>query len=597
MKFNKSIYIALILVGATVSSCKKDFLQRNPQSGITENVFFSTPADLETYTNGLYAQLQVPVDDMNSDNIATHNITVETDLLVRGAITQDNYTTGWTKADWGKLRSINYMLDNVNKVTGNQVDINHYIGIARFFRALFYFDKIKKYSNVPWISSVVGSEDEALKKGQDSRAFVADKVLEDLQFAVNNIKSSSGNTRITKWSALVLLSRFSLYEGTFRKYHSELNLTNDYNRFLTIASDASTRLMNEGGFNIYSTGNGAADYAALFNSNALSANKEIILWADYDQGLDIGNSSALVLNFNFALSRSLAESYLNTDGTPFTNFTKPFVQLFIDRDPRMKATINYPGFLQPGNSLPYKINPTMGGYGQIKFYPALSSLNLGYGKQYNDIPVFRYAEVLLINAEAKAELGNITQADLDLTINKLRTRVNMPNLNIGVALDPALVNLYPNASGTNLNVLLEIRRERRVELACEGLRYDDLMRWKVGKLIQNSQQGVYIPALGAYDVTGDGIEDIAVLASPSDESPIASLSATIKAALTKYYLKDASGGNNTFYLSNGTSGFVAFTRDRDQPRTFIEPKYYYRPIPRSEILLNPNLKQAFGWDQ
>lgn len=601
MKFNRSIYIALILSGIFSSGCKKDFLQRDPKSNITENVFFTNPTDLETYSNGFYEQLPAPVDDMNSDNIATHNVSVETDLLVRGLITPDNFEDqrvndikNWSNEDWKRLRSINYMLDNVKKITGNQLDIDHYVGIARFFRAWFYFNKIKTYSDVPWYGTVLSSEDEGVFKARDPRAFVVDKVLEDLQFAVAHIKASGTNTRITKWAALSLLSRFALYEGTFRKYHSELNLTGDYTRFLTIAVDASAQVM-QGGFEISGV-NGVSDYAALFNSNTLSANKEVILWKDYDAALDVGNFSALVLNFNFALSRSLAESYLNTDGTPFTDFTRPFAQLFNNRDPRMGATIHPPGWVQPGTTLPYKANPTMGGYGQIKFYPAVSALNQGYGKQYNDIPVFRLAEILLINAEAKAELGTINQTDLDNTVNKLRKRVAMPNMSMGVAVDPAQTLLYPNATATSLNVLLEIRRERRVELAGEGLRYDDLMRWKAGKLIEKSQQGMYVPALGAYDVTGDGIQDIAILASPSDESPIAALPGPVKTALTKYYLKTATGGDNTFYLTGGTSGFIAFVRDRDQPRNFIEPKYYYRPIPRQQTLLNPNLTQIFGWN-
>jgi hypothetical protein len=594
MKFNRLLYIALILSGVSISSCKKDFLQRDPQTTITKPLFFLTTTDFETYTNGFYENLPTPLDDMNSDNIATHNVSVETDMLVRGQITQDNYG-GWDTNDWKKLRAINYMLDNVGQVDGNQADIDHYIGVARFFRAMFYFEKIKKYSNVPWYSSVLVDGDPALYKGQDPRAFVADKVLEDLQFAVDHIKTGGTNTRITKWAALSLLSRFALYEGTFRKYHNELGLTNDYSRFLTIAVESSTKIMTEGGFSIF--GNGSADYASLFNATSLSGNKEIILWKDFDPALDVGHGASLVLNFNFALSRSLAESYLNTDGTPFTNFTKPFAQLFDNRDPRMKATINYPGWAQFGGAALHKINPTMGGYGQIKFYPSRADLNQGYIKQYNDIPVFRLAEILLINAEAKAELGPINQSDLDNTVNKLRSRVGMPNMNIGVALDPALVTLYPNANASNLNVLLEIRRERRVELACEGLRYDDLMRWKVAKLIQNSQQGIYVPALGAYDVTGDGVQDIAILESATNEAPIAGLPEPVKAALTKYYLKDASGKDNTFYLSGGNSGFVSFTRDRDLPRTFIEPKYYYRPIPRQQILLNDKLKQVFGWDQ
>lgn len=132
-------------------------------------------------------------------------------------------------------------------------------------------------------------------------------------------------------------------------------------------------------------------------------------------------------------------------------------------------------------------------------------------------------------------------------------------------------------------------------MACEGLRYDDIVRWKVGKVLQNSQQGMYVPAMGGLDVTGDGIPDIAILTSPNDESAIANLPEDVKKNLSKYYLKDKDGKDQNFYLTNGTSGFVAFTRDRDQPRTFIEPKYYYRPIPISETVVNPALKQVFGW--
>ncbi len=587
----------LVLGGTFFTSCEKDFLQRDPQSNVTAASFFKTPADLQTYTNGLYGQLQFGHDDLNSDNISNYNASGEVDNLVRGTISQNNYG-GWDKSDWGSLRSINYLLDHVGTVTGNQAEINHYIGIARFFRGWFYFSKVKKYSNVPWYGSVLSSEDEALYKGQDPRADVVNHILEDLQFAADNIQANGGNTRITKWAALTLLARFALHEGTFRKYHDELGLGNDYNRFLKIAADATSKIMTEGGFSIYNTGKGGEDYRNLFSSNTLANNKEIILWADFDQKIGRGNNSHTVFDYTYALSKSLADSYLKTDGTPVAaNNTLLFTQMFANRDPRMMETIGYPGFVQTGTTVPYKIKATLGGLNQIKFYPRATELIQGWQLNFTDLPIFRLAEVLLINAEAKAELGELTQADLDKTINLLRKRVNMPNLDMGVAQDPALAAMYPNATAANKAVLLEIRRERRVELACEGLRYDDLMRWKSGMLLQNSQVGMYVPALGAMDVTGDGVEDIAILASPSDESPIANLPASVKAGLGKYYLKDASGNNTNFYLTNGTSGFIAFTRDRDQPRIFVEPKYYYRPIPIGQISLNPKLKQVFGWDQ
>lgn len=134
-----------------------------------------------------------------------------------------------------------------------------------------------------------------------------------------------------------------------------------------------------------------------------------------------------------------------------------------------------------------------------------------------------------------------------------------------------------------------------MELACEGLRYDDLDRWYAGKLLSNAPAGMYLPKLGALDMTGDGVPDIAILASPSDQSPIANLPPNIKNNLALFYLQDANGVDNNFYLSNGTSGFIEFNDDRTLGRQFIEPQYYYRPVPQTQLVLNPNLKQPFGW--
>ncbi|WP_316792427.1 RagB/SusD family nutrient uptake outer membrane protein [Pedobacter frigoris] len=593
------IYYILILGFITTGmiACKKDFLQRDPQTTITSNVFFQSTADLQTYSNGFYSQLSPSYDDINSDNIANYNASGTVDLMVRGGLSSAN-AGGWSKSDWGNLRKINYMLDHVKQVKGDAAEIRHYVGIARFFRGLFYFNMIKSYHNVPWYNTVLNSEDAALYKPQDPRAMVADSVLNDLTYAAANILPGGTNTRITKWAALTLLARYALHEGTFRKYHDEVGLTNDYQRFLDVAISASAQIMKDGGFSI--VGSGGEGYRALFSSGNLSGNKEMILWADYGKELGVGNNTHTVLDYTWSLSKNLADTYLKTDGTPFTNTpgynTKLYTEVFAGRDPRMKETIVNPDFRGPNNTTaPFRIKPTLGGYNQIKFYPRSADLMLGWVMNYTDLPIFRYAEVLLINAEAKAESGNITQTDLDQTVNLLRNRVQMPAMTIAVALDPVLSATYPNATATNRALLLEIRRERRVEMACEGLRYDDLVRWKSGKLLQDSQQGMYVPAMGALDVTGDGVADIAILASPNDESAIANVPEDIKKNLSKYYLKDKDGKDQNFYLTGGTSGFIAFTRDRDQPRNFIEPKYYYRPIPMVETVLNPALKQVFGW--
>ncbi|WP_316822798.1 RagB/SusD family nutrient uptake outer membrane protein [Pedobacter gandavensis] len=597
----KTIYIltlGLMTIGMT--ACKKDFLQRDPKTEITEGVFFQSPTDLETYSNGFYNQISPSYSDINSDNISNYNGDGEVDILLRGGLSSAN-VGGWAKSDWAALRSVNFMLDHIGQVKGDPALIKHYAGIAKFFRANFYFQKIKKYHNVPWYGHVLSDNDPDLYKGQDPRALVVDSVLSDLNYAVanikNDVKTNAGKTRVTKWAALALLSRFALHEGTFRKYHDEIGLSADYQRFLDIAISASDKIMKEGGFSLVSTGNGALDYRSLFSSPSLANSKEMIMWADYTKELNVGNNTHTVLDYTWSLSRSLADTYLKKDGTPFTSSpgydTKVYTEVFTDRDPRMAETIINPNFRGASTvDEPYRIKPTLGGYNQIKFYPRDPALRQGWEMNYTGLPIFRYAEILLNYAEAKAESGTVNQGDLDQTINLLRSRVQMPPLLMGVALDPVLAASYPNANGA---VLLEIRRERRVETACEGFRFNDLMRWKSGNLFQDSQQGMYIPALGAMDVTGDGKPDIAILPSPNDESLIANIPAPEREKLSKFYLKDKTGKDQNFYLTNGTSGFIAFTRDRDQPRNFITPKYYYRPIPIGETVVNPQLKQVFGW--
>lgn len=576
------------------ASCKKNFLDRFPKTEVTKEVFFNTPQDLETYTNGLYDQQPIPYTDIESDNTSNYQAASYLDDLVRGTVTPVT-AGGW--GGWNNLRRINFMLVNAGKAQGDATLIRHYIGIAKYFRAIFYFSKMREYSDVPWYGKPLATDDPDLYKGRDPRSLIADSILADLNYAAENIKPDEGNrTRVTKWAAMALLSRFGLYEGTYRKYHPEVNLSNDSKRFLERSVWASEQIMASNRFAILNTGKGGEDYRALFSSASLNGVKEIIMWADYQQSLGASNNTHTVLGYQWALSNSLAETYLMKDGTPFTAqpgyATKTLLEVLTDRDPRMNETIASPGFSPNQDGKPYVTKPTIGGYDQVKFYPRLPSQRQGWNTNFTALPVYRYAEVLLNLAEAKAELGTITATDLNNTVNLLRARVQLPNMSFTPATDPVLAAQYP---GVTNPLLLELRRERRVELACEGLRLQDLMRWKAGARLQDAQGGMYVPSLGAMDVTGDGVEDIAILASPNDESPIANLPEDVKKNLTKFHLKDAAGKDNNFYLSQGNKGRIMFTVDRDQPRTFVEPKYYYRPVPQQQTVLNPALKQIFGW--
>ncbi|OOG18151.1 RagB/SusD family nutrient uptake outer membrane protein [Sphingobacterium sp. CZ-UAM] len=591
-------YIALASLIALGTSCKKDFLDRTSGSAITKEVFFNTTEDLAIYTNGLYKQMRAQYTDLYSDNIALSNNdqNAEVRTLLAGTLTPST-VSGWDKDTWAPLRDVNYMLDNVGKVTGDQAVINHYIGVARLLRANFYFKMVKKYGDVPWYSHVMGTSSEDLYKAKDPRTAVVDSLMKDLEFAAANVRPGGDNSYFTKWSALTLLSRVALHEGTFRKYHTELNLQNTAATFLERAASASQEIINNGGFSI--SGSSATDYRALFSSNTLAGNKEVIFVQKNGRDLGVANNTHTVLDWQWALSAELADEFLMKDGTTFTSKAdykkKAFVDLFKDRDPRLAETIMPAGFSNNAAGTPYITRPDFGGLLQVKFYPRDPALRGGWELNYTDLPIMRYAEVLLINAEAKAELGKLTQTDIDATVNKIRARVGMPALNLAAANatpDAYLANQYALVTGANKGVLLEIRRERRVELACEGFRFDDLYRWKSGNILAKAPSGMYIPKLGLIDVSGDGVGDIIIL-KKGDNSPIAGIPEDDLKKIPKFYVNDG-----IFYLENDNSGRIMFIDDKTtRPRSFNEQRYYYFPIPIEQTVLNNKLKQPKGWEE
>jgi hypothetical protein len=592
---------------ALFAACNDDFLERVPKTAITGSGFFKTVSDVEIYVNKLYEKGPgSPNGDWDSDNAASYTYEDgETWRMIRGLLSRDNVSPDtWDVSKWEQLRGINYLLENVQEVSGSEADLQHYLGITRFFRAWFYINMLNRYSDVPWTNKALASDDADVYKAADPRTLVVDSIVADLEYASAHVKTELGNrTRINRYVALTVLSRFCLYEGTFRKYHPEFNLASTIEPFLQRAATAAAEIMDSEVFEITGKGTtelgagiyGAPGYQALFHSLELSGNKEIILWIDKTQ--DFTGVRNHVLETNGSLSRSLMETFLMKDGARFTvqpgYETKTFVEVFKDRDPRFAQVFAYPGF--KGYEGDYYPAPRLGGYGQLKHYPLYIEQVAGGGNFYGALPVFRYGEVLLNYVEAKAELGTLTQNDLDRSITLLRDRVEMPPLNMATAnalIDPILAAQYPDVSGANKGVLLEIRRERRVELACEGLRLWDLHRWYAGRLFGEWQQGIYLPGLGAYDVTGDGVDDIALLNNVGDE---ASYSAEEREKLQFYYLYDENGNPNLIYLENGTSGHLMMRRDRDERKEFKEPQYYYRPIPIGETVLNPNLTQPFGW--
>ena len=583
-------YIILVFVLALLFACNDDYLETVPQTSITEKNFFQNENDLQTYTYQFYDYLSASYWDRPSDNTTVEKGSIQ-DLLL-GTVNADNIG-GWS---WENLRVINYFLDNYQNATGDESAINKYGALGRFIRAKFYIDKVKTYSDVPWYSHAINTDDEdMLYKARDTRELVVDSIIGDLEFATEYLTDESSKTLISKWAAYAELARFCLYEGTFRKYHkgeSDLHVTKEPEYFLNKAIDASNAVMQSGNFSIYSTGNIYEDYNDLFNGEAdLSSNPEIIMYLDYEDDKR-EHGAELVLDFENGVSRSMADSYLYTDGNFVPKSKTDVTELgdaFTERDPRMIQSLFYPGYILPTATTPYKlsINKT-GGYGQIKFLPKEKGMHWsGYMTVYTDLPLYRYAEVLLTYAEAKAELGEITQEDLDKTVNLLRDRVQVGHLHMAPAIDPVLEEINSGITSSQKAELLEIRRERRVELFAEGFRYDDMMRWKLGKIFEKPQQGIYVPESGLVDMTGNGSPDYFISDSESNEP--ADLPAGTTILIT-------TSDDSPVYLEYGTYGHIMFKFEKDGVGTFVEPKYYYRPVPTSQIVLNPNLEQIFGWD-
>jgi hypothetical protein len=585
----KKLY--LLLLGIILFACNDDHLERFPQTSITEKNFFNNVTDLRTYSYQFYDYLGASYWDRPSDNTTIEKGSIRE--LMLGTVTADN-VGGWGKSSWSRLRSINYFLDNYHKASGDEAEKMKYAAMGRFARAKDYISKVKTYSDVPWYSSVLSTTDEDLYKPRDTRELVVDSIISDLEFATTYLEDEQEKTLLSKWAAYTQLARFCLYEGTYRQYHAgeaDLHVTKQPDYFYNKAIQAANAVMSSGDFNIH-TGVKSEVYGDLFNGAInLEDSPEIIMYIDYEDDKR-EHGAELVLEFENGVSRSMADSYLKLDGTYMTLNETQTLELndaFTGRDPRMKQSLFYPGYVLPETGKPYKlaINKT-GGYAQIKFLPKEQDTHWdGYMTVHTDLPLYRYAEVLLIYAEAKAELGELTQNDLDETINVLRNRVGVAPLLMNPPVDPVQEALNPGITTSQKAELLEIRRERRVELFAEGHRYTDLMRWKLGKIFEKPQRGIYVPPSGLVDVTADGEPDYFI----SDDG--SNMPADLPDE-TNIYLSD--DDNVSFFLENGKSGHIMLKLEQGDMGTFLEPKHYYRPIPTSEILLNPNLEQLFGWD-
>jgi hypothetical protein len=589
----KTLYIGILLAGFACTSCTK--LEQVPQATASKEAVFGTESGLKLYTNSFYGMEVLPRNSVSQDAMTDYLAVKEVPAFIRQGGYGANTSTGWT---WRDLRNVNYFIENCNNPEVPENIRNNYLGIARYFRAYFYMERVKRFGNVPWIGRPLDIEDEELMAGRDSRELVMDSVLADLNFACANIIATNdpSRTTISKWVAYAFKSRVCLFEGTFRKYHTELNLTATANKWLQEAASAADEIIKKGGYSINTAGGPGVSYRQVFTSNTPLAN-EVLQASVSDVALGVLNDAnwwwtSGTYGAKASFTRTFINTFLNINGTPFTNNPGYSTMLFKDevknRDLRLKQTIRSGDYKRISNGVlvpaPPLFSYTFTGYHPIKI--SLDDTYYDAGQlNTNALPLFRYAEVLLNYAEAKAELGTLTDAEWALTIGVLRARGGITG---GLATKPTIADPYLVANyfpGISDPSILEIRRERGIELSMEGFRFPDILRWKRGELMTQEWNGFYVPALNTpLDLNEDGILDVAFY--QGTRPPVVS-------GVTYVDVSPKIGNAvNSQLLKNGTSGELIWMNEIK--REWTDKNYYY-PIPLNDLQRNPNLKQNPGW--
>lgn len=551
-----------------LASCE---LTQTPEDTMAPDNYFKNAAQLELWTQGYYSMLD------DADTFVTSNADDNIDNSLGDVMMGQRdaaSTSGWS---WGALRRINYYFEH--KACSEDVSAV-YDAESHFFRAYFYWIKVRRFGDVPYYDKVLSDTDtELLRKKRDDRGIVMDHIMTDLDEAYRLGNKSRDLVKVNKWTALALKSRVALFEGTWRKYRG----LPDADKYLDLAAKAAEEFIDNSGYKIQKTG--TEPYRELFN--AIDAtNTEIVLARKYGTSAKQMHSIPFnIVNGKTGFTRRFMNHYLMADGSYFSSQpdyqTKGYVDEVAGRDPRLKQTVLCPGYIQTGAT-----KVTANNLNALTGYQAIKYVNKkdydGSTKAFTDVPLFRAAEVYLNFAEAKAELGTLTQQDLDKSVNKIRDRVGMPHMSMTDAnanIDPLLAEYYPNVTqSANTGVILEIRRERTVELCLEGFRMWDIFRWKEGNQLTKPFYGIYFPGEGEYDMDGDGKNDLLI-------------SSAAKPSNWKGTYKKL---DKDIFLTDGTSGYI-----RALPNYSLEwneERDYLWPIPASERVLSGGaLSQNPGW--
>ncbi|SEO06733.1 Starch-binding associating with outer membrane [Mucilaginibacter gossypiicola] len=581
MKTFKHKYIVAFALFAAAFGCKKA-LNLNPQDTLSDAAYWKKANDFKLAANAFYLYERTfagtVTDGVHSD-LRSDLLTNSTKNIYSNGTNSVVQSDGTYNTDYQRIRNINFMLDKASTYAA-PAEISQYVAEAKFFRAYIYFDLLQAFGGVTIVSKPLDTNDPLLTSPRNTRDEVADFIIADLKAAIpdlplESVLKSSDEGRVSKGAAGAFLSRVALYEGTWQKFRGN---TSRANALLDVAINSSKDVMTSSQYALFGTtgttvalGDSALKYMFILENTksnpasvTKSANTEYILANRYDENIRISNLNITKTTFaNGSVdwpTRKLANLYLCSDGLPidksplFKGYGTARSE-FANRDKRMQYTLMVTGNDYWSNAnyrVTWKNDATDVAHAGYK--PLVSNFGTGYQNQkwasernvadnYEsyDYPVIRYAEVLLNYAEATFERnGSISDADLNISLNQVRHRVNSAM--------PLLTNDFVTANG--LDMQTEIRRERSVELYHEGFRIDDLKRWKT------AGTEMPMPALG---IKWAGTEFTTIWAGAST-------------------------------IPQDANGVLVI----DNSRTW-QDKNYLLPIPQDQIKLNNKLTQNPGW--
>lgn len=584
----KSILIASIaLMGASFASCD-DFLDDNryPQ---TEEVdipeFWSNEANVEREANLFLSTLKGYGNyraNIQSTTISGQGdfyfATLSDDQVGRTfamqnwAYTQAPSTDGNYTNPYRAIRQAMIIMKGMETSTLDEAVRNNYIGIARLFRALNTYDLVRRYGDVIWIEELVTVDSEDILQGKrEDRDLVMDKVLADLDFAIANISAESNKFGFSKDMARAAKAEICLFEGTFCKYRTQADNGKgpDMERskkYLEECVKACQPLMAS-----YTLTPSYDNIYKMIDPDQFGAVSEIILGKAFKIDVMMHQLVAYTCSSTqiCGITRDAFQSFLFTDGKPAATTTLnksdvgemdadgnySIAKLLDVRDKRL-SNLTDPYVYCKGMTWTRdgagKMDATTG-YGVRKYdnteMPVYNRITIG--QNYTCGPIYWLSVVLCEYAEAKAELGTLTDDDLNKSLNLLYARAGLPAqtvASLNAINDPA------NNMGVS-SLIWEVRRNRRCELMCDNnYRYWDLIRWHQLELLDSNTHPNVM--LGAN-----------MTASKAYTDP--ELAADLK--FTDGYL-------------NGSLGVRSYDK-----------KYYLYPLPQDQLNLNKNLEQNPGW--